>query len=277
MTTEEAILRLRADPEHAERMKESYLLDDPATSARRFAASSEFAEVRRIVGPARLASARVLDLGAGTGVASHAFAAAGARVVALEPDPSAVVGQGAVRAACGGLPVRIASGVGERLPFRDRAFDVVYARQVLHHAQDLAAVVAECARVLAPGGILLACREHVADDARQLREFLAAHPVHALAGGEHAYALREYRAALRAAAFSRVRILGPWDTVINAFPAVRSEVERIALPGRLLEARLGWIGRWAARVPGVPSAIRWRLDRPIGGRLYSFVATKEGA
>ena len=43
---------------------------------------------------------------------------------------------------------------GERLPFADRAFDVVLCDNVVDHAQSPAEIVAELVRVLAPGGLL---------------------------------------------------------------------------------------------------------------------------
>lgn len=45
---------------------------------------------------------------------------------------------------------------GQRLPFCDGAFDGVFCVNVLEHAPDPAALVAEAARVLAPGGKFLA-------------------------------------------------------------------------------------------------------------------------
>ncbi|MFQ3623023.1 MAG: class I SAM-dependent methyltransferase, partial [Acetobacteraceae bacterium] len=41
-----------------------------------------------------------------------------------------------------------------RLPFADAAFDVVTLSMMLHYAEDPAEVIAEAARVLAPGGTL---------------------------------------------------------------------------------------------------------------------------
>lgn len=47
-------------------------------------------------------------------------------------------------------------GAGEGLPFRDASFDGMYCINVLEHVADLAAVVAEAGRVLAPGGVFFA-------------------------------------------------------------------------------------------------------------------------
>ena len=42
------------------------------------------------------------------------------------------------------------------IPFADSSFDVIYANQVFEHVRFLDAMVAECARVLKPGGVLVA-------------------------------------------------------------------------------------------------------------------------
>lgn len=41
-----------------------------------------------------------------------------------------------------------------RLPFADGSFDTVILSMLLHHVDDLAAVIAEVGRVLTPGGTL---------------------------------------------------------------------------------------------------------------------------
>lgn len=46
-------------------------------------------------------------------------------------------------------------GRGERLPFRDQAFDAVVCSEVIEHVEEVAALIAEMRRVLRPGGHLL--------------------------------------------------------------------------------------------------------------------------
>jgi ubiquinone/menaquinone biosynthesis C-methylase UbiE len=274
MSVEAAIVALRSDPACSELIRDAYLTADPLDAAERFAASAEWRQTTQLMGA--VAGKVVVDVGAGNGIASYAFARDGAgRVYALEPSPSAEIGRGALERVAEGLPITIQAGVAEAIPLPDGSADLVYARQVLHHVRDLNGAVRECARVLRPGGLFLACRDHVVDDERQLAAFLRSHQVHQLAGGEGAYPARAYLAAIDAAGLAVLRVLGPWDSVINAFPTVRSESELSSAPRDLLIARLGAAGRVAARVPGVAKVVRALLGRQrTPGRLYTFVAQR---
>jgi SAM-dependent methyltransferase len=274
MSLDDAVRHLRDDPGCADLVRDAYLGPDVEDSARRFAASAEFVEVSRLLGSG-VRGGTVVDLGAGTGIASLAFARAGAaRVVAVEPDPSAEVGQGAVRRLRGDAPIEIVAAYAERLPLADASCDIVYARQVLHHTRDLGAALAECARVLRPGGRFLSCRDHVVDDEVQLRQFLAQHPVHQLAGGENAYSLPAYLGAIRGAGLELEATLAPWDSVINAFPLARDAAGLREYPRAELRARLGPLGAVVTRLPGAVALYRRRLNRRPPGRMYSFLARK---
>jgi len=262
------------DPKWADLIRDSYLDLDVFESAERFRSSAEFLQVARCIG-AHLLQGRVLDLGAGNGIASWAFAKSGAKLVyALEPDPSNEIGRGAIQRLTAELPVRLIDAHGEQMPLPDEEVDVVYTRQVLHHTSDLQRVLQECARVLRSGGIFLACREHVVDNEQQLQAFLSSHPVHQLTGAENAYSLDEYLEAIRLAGLELEKALDPWDTVINAFPAVRTTEELERYPQTILKRRFGRIGALASLAPGVDSLVWRRIKRPSPGRLYSFLATK---
>jgi SAM-dependent methyltransferase len=276
MTLDEAILRLRADPTWADLVQDAYLGRNVAGSAERFLRSAEWTEVRRLLGT-RLDEAVVADIGAGAGIASYALQRSGAsRVFAVEPDASDEVGRGAIQRLCEETlaPIEILAGWGEALPLLDASVDVAYSRQVLHHAADLECFLSEVGRILRPGGVLLACREHVVDDDTQKQAFLDAHPVHQLAGGENAFSLQRYLGAIAAGGLTLRVLLGPWDSVINAFPQVRSVDELMDYPARRLEERFGSLGRRASRLPGV-TALAWRrIRRPRPGRMYSFLCTR---
>ncbi|MFN0161663.1 MAG: class I SAM-dependent methyltransferase [Burkholderiales bacterium] len=261
---EAAVQRLRADPARRELMLACYFDDPVDAAAERFRASTEWIETRRFLpGSPGLA----LEVGAGRGIASYALASGGWQVTALEPDPSIVVGAGAIRDLCArtGALIRIHGSSGEELPFSSERFDLVYCRAVLHHARDLRRMCAEASRVLRPGGSFVAVREHVLSSRADLPAFLAAHPLHALYGGENAYLLAEYRSAIASAGLRIEHCLGPFSSDINLFPDSRSVVRaRIARRLRLPSSRL---------VPDLAlRALDWFSDAP--GRHYSFVARK---
>ena len=274
MTLDEAIRWMRAQPACAAVVHDAYLGPDLEDSAQRFAASAEFSAVRVLLGE-RIRGAQVLDLGAGTGIASRAFLDAGAtHVIAVEPDPSELVGRGALHRLCVNRPISITEDFAERLSVPSASVDIVYARQVLHHMRDLDAALNECSRVLRPGGVFLACREHVVDNAAQLRHFLANHPMHQLAGGENAFPAAAYREAITRAGLRLEQELGPWDSVINAFPFATNTAELVDYPRLALKRKFGALGVVAAGIPGIKPAVwRW-LRRRRPGRMHSYFAVK---
>ena len=94
---------------------------------------------------------RVLDVGTGTGlVAALAGAALGSDGVVIGLDPSV----GMLRIARDDRGALAVAGMAPGLPFPERCFDVVVANLVLSHLPDLAAGLADLARVLRRGGRL---------------------------------------------------------------------------------------------------------------------------
>ena len=217
--------------------------------------------------------------GAGRGIASFALAQSGFAVTALEPDGSALVGAQAIRdlASQNALPIEVCQEFSEKLPFADGRFDVVFARAVLHHTKDLESACAEFFRVLKPGGMLLAVREHVISRQGDLPEFLKIHPLHHMYGGENALQLDKYRSAIRAAGFKLEQELAPLHSPINFAPytlaGLHAEVARRA--GRRVPGLSGAL-RAALRLPGVWPLVRALLERVDHrpGRLYSFIARR---
>ena len=262
---EEAVLWLKAQPDQVEFVQACFFDDPLLDAAERYYASSEWDAVRSLLGPA---GGHALDVGAGRGISSYALARDGWRVTALEPDPSTVVGAGAIEelATISNLPVEVVRNWGESLPFPDASFDLVYGRQVLHHARDLPTLCAEMARVLRPGGTFLATREHVIFKDADLAVFLAEHPLHRLYGGENAYRLSEYKRAIKRAGIRLTKVLNPWASAVNLHPRTAADI------AELIHARLPFVPAFVL-TPSLLRRLGWLLRSP--GTNYSFVGVRE--
>jgi hypothetical protein len=123
----------------------------------------------------------------------------------------------------------------------------------------------EISRVLKPGGIFIATREHVINKPTDLNCFLAQHPLQKMYGGENAYLLRDYTNAIQRSGIHINEILNPFASDINLFPesqmTIKNKIaEKIHLP--------------------FPSLIPTAVLKVIGkfnynpGRLYSFIGKK---
>jgi len=115
----------------------------------------ETADAIELLAP--LHGTRLLELGSGHGYGALHLARRGADVVALDlSDRRLAIAVDELRDARREAPdaagVRPCAADAERLPFADGSFDRIFSRDVLMYA-DPRRVVAECARVLAPGGL----------------------------------------------------------------------------------------------------------------------------
>jgi len=265
MTWEEAVLWLRSQSNQADLVRACFYDDPLPDAARRYYASSEWSAVHELL--SRMPG-KALDVGAGRGISSYALSRDGWEVTALEPDPGMVVGAGAIETLSreAGLGLHVVQEWGERLPFADASFDLVYCRQSLHHARDLQLLCREIGRVLRPGGTFVATREHVISRKEDLPAFLDSHPLHHLYGGENAYVLNDYRSAIEGGGIRLWQVLNPLQSEINLYPDTLADAKRqiarrlsFPFPAAIPNVVLGWLGHL--------------LNSP--GRLYSFIGRKE--
>lgn len=131
--------------------------------------------VRDHVGGA--ASGRLVDLGTGTGRMVELFGPAAAHVTAIDRSAEMLRLARAKLPDGDGAKYDLVLGDIAALGLDGASVDFVTMHQVLHYAQDPAAVIAESARVLRPGGYVL-----IADFAPHEREELRSRDQHARLG-----------------------------------------------------------------------------------------------
>ncbi|MEU6143745.1 class I SAM-dependent methyltransferase [Streptomyces sp. NPDC047081] len=122
-------------------------------------------------------TARLLDVGCGTGIVTRRLTAGlpATRVTGAD------LTYGMARMAAARLPGAIVLADSRALPFPDAVFDAVTSVWLLHlldDPEDVRAVVAECARVLRPGGIYVTTVDKAAahDVGSDIDAVLAARP-----------------------------------------------------------------------------------------------------
>jgi SAM-dependent methyltransferase len=98
---------------------------------------------------------KAVDLGCGTGAFTSRLRRYGFDLQGVDLSPQSVA-----RASRKCPEIRFHVGDIESPPFPEAEFDVVFLSSVLHHFPDLSRTVAECGRILKPGGMLLACDPH---------------------------------------------------------------------------------------------------------------------
>ncbi|HUN41062.1 MAG TPA: metalloregulator ArsR/SmtB family transcription factor [Acetobacteraceae bacterium] len=127
------------------------------------------------------ASARLLDIGTGTGRVLELLAPRVGQGLGVDASKAmlALARARLARADLTHFAVRLADMY--RLPLSDASFDIAVMQMVLHYAEDPAGVLAETARVLRPGGKLL-----VIDLARHGRDDITAKLAHRWPGFDDA-------------------------------------------------------------------------------------------
>jgi ArsR family transcriptional regulator len=157
---------------------------------------------------------RLLDVGTGTGRIAELFAQSASHITALDKSPEMLR---LARTRLQHLPaghVSLVQGDFAQLPFADGNFDTVLFHQVLHYALAPQAVLAEAARVTAPGGRIV-----IVDFAAHDREELRTAHAHARLGFSDA----QITALLSSAGFEPAedRALAGHELIVKIWTGVR--------------------------------------------------------
>lgn len=264
-------------PHLQELMRNTYVTYDTIGDAYRFYRSKEFEETVKILsrlgkGPNK--NYRLVDVGAGNGIASYGFAKLGYEVIAVDSSPSDIAGIEAAKKLQGidGVNFELKLGDIKHLGLSEGQFDVIYGRQFFHHTRDLDGMVTHLMKLLKPGGVLCAIREPVIGSEKQRERFLANHPLHHITQSEGAYYLKEYRNAFYKAGLESRLELHPYASVINTSPKDLDDIRRG------ISKRLPGLLRPVIRIKEIDILLR-RLAAWYAARktaiLYSFFTKKE--
>lgn len=287
MNWHETIVAIRKNPEFADLVRYAYFEEDLSLNVERFGSSEEFAETMALIKEMAPEARTILDIGAGNGISSVNFALKGYEVTVVEPDPSDSVGANAIRWLQGHYQINnmlVHEAFAENIGFESESFDIVYVRQAMHHAYELPKFIAECARVLKPGGILLTIRDHVVFDQQDKEWFLKEHPLHKFYGGENAFTPEEYKTAMTDAGLTVIKEMKFFDSIINYFPISRDYVENYKdnLDNDLKMALKDKIG-FLSELPFMLSLLKRKNkisselnELDTAGRMYSYVSKKMG-
>lgn len=268
MNWHDTIISIQKSDIHKDLVLDTFISSDINMNIKRYSESQEFKEIKKII--RKIYNGRkikILDVGAGNGISSIALAKEGYHVAALEPDNSDLVGSQAIRfgANISNVKIEIIETFFEDLPEKYfNSYDLVFARQAMHHANSLNDFILSANKALLPGGFLFTVRDHVVSNEFQKNIFLKKHPLHKFYGGENAYTLKEYLNSFSKNSFGVEKILKPSSTAINYHPW---SIDRV-------KSKLPYFLRNIFIVKIFFLILKLRMNFQ-SGRLYSFILRKK--
>ena len=288
MTWEETIKFIRTQPEYQFLVEKAYFEEDLVLNVERFIKSEEFIETLQFVKQYAPNAKSILDIGSGNGISSIAFALHGFEVKTIEPDPSETIGAGAIRKLISHYKldnITVFEAFAEDIAFDKESFDVVYARQCMHHAYNLSKFILEGSRVLKKNGLFMTIRDHVVFDEKDKKWFLENHPLQKYYGGENAFTPQEYKQEMKNAGLKIEKEIKYFDNIINYFPITKEEVigmyenkKNSAL--KQLHKKISFLANFKLiqnlyfkKINLNPEKVY--DERTIPGRMYSYIALKK--
>ena len=278
MTWEETIQYIRTQPEFQYLVEKAYFEEDLPINVERFRKENEYKETLKKLKEFAPKAKKILDIGSGNGISAISFALEGYEVTTVEPDSSDTIGAGAIRKLKDFYKlenITIYEAFAEEINFENETFDVVYARQCMHHAYDLEKFVGEMSRVLKKDGLFFTVRDHVIFDEKDKEWFLENHALQKFYGGENAFTAKEYRNAIEKSGLTIKEELKFYDSEINYFPETKQDIEnkKSAIFKNLKYKNiLQFLPSYKNRK--IQNILHYS-EKNIPGRMYSYLAIKE--
>ena len=202
-----------------------YKTPDYFDNAQRFFSSQEFSAEIELLTRCGFSAKKVfsiLDFGCGNGVASWALAKSGYTVIGIDSSLGTLAGLHAAKKlqnyenVC--FDIRFSSSQ-QKIDFEDSSFDIFWMRSTLHHISDFDFFFNEVKRILKPGGIMVALRDHVVWNESQKKDFFLSHQMSHIIQDENCHYLLDYVQGITNSGLQLIVILSPTDSAINAYPS----------------------------------------------------------
>jgi SAM-dependent methyltransferase len=216
------------------------------------------------------AGKEVLEVGCGSGMGLAYLAAKSRRAVGVEFTPS-LLAEARRR-----LPeVEISQADAQQLPFEDRTFDVVLMLEMIYYVPHPEQALAECRRILRPGGALMVCspnpeRLDFNPSPLSVRYFTARELAEMI--GRHGFEATLYGGFPPEADSSRDKMLRPLRRIAVRLRLIPGSMRAKAMVKRILYGRLPQLGAVRDGVVEYRAPTKLDLDQsPVRGfkNLYA--------